>query len=230
MRSRDGWSAASVQRVEVEPLRLGLRAFGDLASPWRRRCRTNRSVIRLIGCRAPGRCRSVGRVTSTVSSTSTRASRSASSSVAAHRERLAYGRPARRRPACPAAARAAGGSAPISRLARASGERSPAWARRAALSASRVPAAAIAASAAVDCGVEVFRLEGSDLHRVERFGGHAGVILRQGARDAPSASGQAARKPKRIASISRAREWRPPAARQTACGGNGSTARTRWRV
>ena len=47
----------------------------------------------------------------------------------------------------PASALACGGSAPISALASASGDRSPAWASRAALSSSSVRAAAMAASA-----------------------------------------------------------------------------------
>ena len=47
----------------------------------------------------------------------------------------------------PASLRACGGSAPISRLASASGERSPAWSVRTCLSASRSVAAAIAARA-----------------------------------------------------------------------------------
>ena len=48
----------------------------------------------------------------------------------------------------PASLRAAGGSAPISRLASAMGARSPAWARRASFNAALSDAAANAASAA----------------------------------------------------------------------------------
>ena len=63
----------------------------------------------------------------------------------------AAGRPTR----WPASLRACGGSAPISRLASASGERSPAWSSRTCLSSARSPAASIAASAASRGGVDV---------------------------------------------------------------------------
>src|SRR5688572_28920525 len=99
------------------------------------------------GWRAPGGRRYHGSVTSTDSSTRTRSSRSScrtasravSASVTARRAA-----PTR----LPASAFAAGGRAPISRLASASGDRSPVWSSLARLSSSRSPAAAIAARAA----------------------------------------------------------------------------------
>ena len=105
------------------------------------------SDISVIGCREPRGVRVVGSVTSTVSSTSIRSSCSTSST--AWRAASAWLTAPR---ACPirrpASLRACGGRAPISRLARASGERSPVWAIRTCLSASRSVAAAMAASAA----------------------------------------------------------------------------------
>ena len=88
------------------------------------------------GCRAPSGCRSVGRVTSTVSSTSTRSSRSASSS-ACRASRACLTAPRASPTRLPASALAAGGRAPISRLASASGERSPACASRTSLREAR---------------------------------------------------------------------------------------------
>lgn len=76
------------------------------------------------GWRAPAGTRSWGSVTSTASSTSTRASRSASSSawrVASALLTAPRAWPTR----LPASALACGGSAPISRLASASGEAPP---------------------------------------------------------------------------------------------------------
>ena len=101
---------------------------------------TKTSAIRsdsiVIGCRAPFVERSQGRVTSTVSSTSIRCSASTSSS--AWRCASAWFTAPRAWPTrWPASLRACGGSAPISRLARASGERSPACSVRTRLSASR---------------------------------------------------------------------------------------------
>src|SRR5215468_6977353 len=106
----------------------------------------SRSLTVVTGCRAPAGRRSQGRVTSTVSSTSTRWSRSASSSAF----RASSARRISRRAAptrWPASALACGGSAPISALASASGDRSPAWASRAAFSSSSVCAPAMASSA-----------------------------------------------------------------------------------
>ncbi len=101
----------------------------------------------VTGCRAPSGTRSVGSVTSTVSSTSIRCSCSASSTSC--RWASACCTAPRAWPTrWPASLRACGGSAPISRLARASGERSPVWSIRTCLSASRSAAPAIAASAA----------------------------------------------------------------------------------
>ena len=59
----------------------------------------------------------------------------------------------------PASLRACGGRAPISRLASASGERSPAWSSRTCLRASRSAASAIAASAASRIASTCFGLE-----------------------------------------------------------------------
>ena len=66
----------------------------------------------------------------------------------------------------PASLRAAGGSAPISRLASASGERSPACSVRACFSSSRPDAAAIAASASRAHGLDVLLVERGHLDRV----------------------------------------------------------------
>ena len=101
----------------------------------------------VTGCRAPVGTRSVGSVTSTVSSASIRSACSASSS--ASRAASACCTAPRAWPTrWPASLRAWGGSAPISRLASASGDRSPVWSIRTCLSASRSAAAVIAASAA----------------------------------------------------------------------------------
>ena len=101
----------------------------------------------VTGCRAPTGRRSVGRVTSTVSSTSIRSSCSTSST--AWRSASALLTAPRAWPIrWPASLRACGGSAPISRLASASGERSPVCSIRTRFSASRSAATAIAARAA----------------------------------------------------------------------------------
>ena len=99
------------------------------------------------GCRAPAATRCVGSVTSTVSSTSIRSSASASSSVC--RAASACCTSPRARPTrWPASLRACGGSAPISRFASASGDRSPVCSIRTCLSSSRDRAPAMAVSAA----------------------------------------------------------------------------------
>ena len=111
---------------------------------------TNTSVSRsaaiVTGCRAPGGTRSHGSVTSTASVSSTCRSRSASS--AAVRSARAFLTSPRAAPTrLPASARACGGSAPISELARVSGALSPKCAIRASFSSVSVCAAAMAASA-----------------------------------------------------------------------------------
>ncbi len=106
----------------------------------------SRSCRVVTGCLAPRGARSQGSVTSTVSSVSTRWSRSASSSAcltASASRTSASATPTR----LPASARAAGGSAPISRFASLSGDRSPACASRAAFSSSRFRVFAMAARA-----------------------------------------------------------------------------------
>ena len=113
-----------VERVEVEPLGLDDRALGDLPA---HRHEDVGDPLRQRGDRVPGAggARSQGSVTSTVSSTSIRSSCSASSSAC--RAASAWLTAPRAWPTrMPASLRACGGSAPISRLASASGERSPA--------------------------------------------------------------------------------------------------------
>ena len=104
------------------------------------------SEMVVSGCREPTGSTSHGRVTSTRSAASMRSSSAASTSTvraasASPMAPLAW--PTR----WPASLRACGGNAPISRLARARGDRSPAWSSRACLSASTVSAAPMAANA-----------------------------------------------------------------------------------
>ncbi len=89
----------------------------------------------------------MGSVTSTVSSTSIRSSCSASSCTCRSARALLTA-PRAWPTRWPASLRAWGGRAPISRFARASGERSPTWSSRTCLSASRSGAATMAAIAA----------------------------------------------------------------------------------
>src|SRR5918995_2384271 len=105
-----------------------------------------RSWIVVNGCREPRGARSQGSVTSTASSTRTRSPRSLPRTAC----RSAIAWPTARRAApnrWPASLRASGGRAPVSRLASASGERAPAWARRTPFRASRSLSASIASSA-----------------------------------------------------------------------------------
>ena len=130
---RAGMVGDEVERVEVDPLRLELGPLGHLPA------HGDEDVLHQVhqggdrvhrADRAPG---STGSVTSTRSSTSARVSSAALISASrACRAWLIWPGPGRS--ATPASLRACGGSAPISRLARAIGDRSPAWASRACLS------------------------------------------------------------------------------------------------
>ena len=142
---RAGWSGP---RLSASKLSHSASTSGPSATsqPIATKTSAIRSESIVMGCRAPGTCRSHGRVTSTVSSTSIRCSVSTSSSAwrfpsAWLTAPLAW--PTR----WPASLRAWGGSAPISRLASASGDRSPACSVRTRLSCSRSVAPAIAARA-----------------------------------------------------------------------------------
>ncbi len=111
---------------------------------------TNTSSIRFIsavtGCTAPSGAMATGSVTSTRSSARVRSSSAAE--ISASRAFSAWLMVPRAWPIRdPASLRACGGSAPISRLASAIGDRSPAWASRACLSSATEVAAWNAASA-----------------------------------------------------------------------------------
>ena len=111
---------------------------------------TNTSSMRciraVIGCTAPTGPSATGSVTSTRSSRSRRSS-SAAPISASRALRAALTAPFARPTRAPTSLRACGGSAPISRLASAIGDRSPACASRAAFSSSVLVAPAKAASA-----------------------------------------------------------------------------------
>ena len=187
---------AEVERVEVEPLGLDLGALGDLPA------HADEGVDEPLGrqlqrvARA-GRAAGTGAVTSTRSSTRIR--RVALGLELGLAARRAPGRPGRG-PAptrLPASALALGGSAPISRLARASGLRSPWCAIRAALSSSREAAAAMAARAASHRCVERCRVERGDLDRVvlrvgsgHRFRFVDGRAARRGSRSGRARGGR----------------------------------------
>ena len=109
-----------------------------ISQPIATKMSSTRSETSSIGCRAPsGRRGDAARVTSTVSSTRMRSSRSASSSACRAASACDPGRGPGRR-ACRPRPWRSGGSAPISRLARARALFSPWWASRAAFSSSRV--------------------------------------------------------------------------------------------
>ncbi len=109
-----------VQGVEVEPLGLDLGALGDLPAHADEQVGDPLRTSARCGWRAPSGRRPVGSVTSTASSTRMRSSRSASSSAWRAANACAT-RPRAWPTRLPASALALGGSAPISRLARASG-------------------------------------------------------------------------------------------------------------
>src|SRR4051794_7213067 len=142
---RAGWSGS---KLSASKLNHSASTSGPSATsqPMPTKTSVMRSVMVSSGWRAPGAVRSTGSVTSTASCTMTRASRSASSS--SRRASSAFATTWRALPTrWPASLRAAGGRAPISRLARASGLTSPACSRRTCLKASRSGAAARAARA-----------------------------------------------------------------------------------
>ena len=105
------------------------------------------SIKAVIGWTAPVGASGTGRVTSTRSSTRRWASSTAADLGSPGRPGPALIRPRAWPIRLPASLRACGGRAPISRLASAIGDRSPAWASRAALSSASEVAAANAASA-----------------------------------------------------------------------------------
>ena len=100
----------------------------------------------VVGWTAPTGTRSTGTVTSTRSVARVRSS-SAAATSASRAARASWTWPRAAPILAPASLRAAGGRAPISRLASAIGDFSPECAMRAALSSASVPAAAMAASA-----------------------------------------------------------------------------------
>ena len=136
---------AEVERVEVEPLGLDLGALGDLPA--------HRDEDVLDALHEGGERVARARGTAVVGQRDVDGllDQHARVALVLELDLAALERLADRPRACPtrlpASALACGGSAPISRLASASGLRSPACASRASLSASRSAAAAIAASA-----------------------------------------------------------------------------------
>ena len=142
---RAGWSG-----MKFSASKLSHSASSSGPSATSQPMATNTSIIwsirAVIGWIAPVGARSTGRVTSTRSST--RRWASSTSAISPSRAARAWAIRPRAWPIrLPASLRAWGGRAPISRLARAIGDRSPAWASRAALSSASEVAAANAASA-----------------------------------------------------------------------------------
>ena len=162
--SRAGWSGGkfSASKLYHSASTSGPSA---ISYPMPTNTSASRSPTVVTGCLAPAGCRSQGRVTSTVSSTSTRWSRSASSSAC--RASSACRTSRRAAPTrWPASALACGGSAPISALASASGDRSPAWASRAAFSSSSVRASGDGGERLLQRGGDLLGRQRRHLHRV----------------------------------------------------------------
>ncbi len=169
---RAGWSGAmfSASKLNHSASTSGLRRPRNPSR--RRRPRSSPGSCSTDAGRQPRR-RSQGTVTSTVSSTRIAASRCScrTTCLASMAWRNAFRADPTR---CPASALAEGGSAPISRFAKASGERSPACASRTSRNSSRVLGTCDRGQPRVTRSIDGFRRQRAHLHRVERRvrGGH----------------------------------------------------------